>query len=288
MPRRRGTNGTRSGGARRTTSTSGSGTGGDHLDQLLNQGDNRQDDQDDARDDDQDDLDDGTDDGDDADQADQDDFDDADDDQDEPPLTRADLEREAQRIADRTVNAVLREIRGARPRSGDRDGQRGGRGQRRDRDDDNRDMRGGPDPADVREARLAFREYLGDQYRPTIPTEREIAAELGGALIREQLATDAGDPDRAARTAADTVATRLRKYRRAIERQTVAALRKRGALRDDYGSASQGSGPSAVSLPAGRAPAPAKGGDLRKQALTLAEEFNAQNGHQKPAGQVAG
>ncbi|MFE2751570.1 hypothetical protein ACFXGA_06155 [Actinosynnema sp. NPDC059335] len=281
MPRRRGTNGTRNGGTRRTRG----GGGGDHLDQLLNddrgdQDDTRDDDLDDAADD-QDTDDDGVDDQDDS------DLDDDTDDQDDPPLTRADLEREAQRIADRTVNAVLREIRGAR-RQGDRGNQRGGRDQRRDRDDDRGAADSGPDPADLREARLAFREYLGDQYRPGTPTEREIAAELGGALIREHLVTGGGDPDRAARTAADTVANRLRAHRRAIERQTVAALRKRGALRDDYGSGSQNGGAPAVSLPAGRAPAPARTADLRKQALTLAEEFNAQNGHQKPAGQVAG
>jgi hypothetical protein len=145
----------------------------------------------------------------------------------------------------------------------------------------------GPDPADVREARMAFREYLPDRIRVSNPAEREIAADLGARLITEQLA-DGGDPDRAARSAVDTVATRLRDYRRAIERQTVAALRRRGALRDDFSSQSAGPSANTGTLPAGRQPAPARAADMRKQALTLADEFNAKNGHVKPAGQVAG
>lgn len=193
------------------------------------------------------------------------------------PVTRDDLDRAAQRIADRTVNAVLKDLRGTR-KGNKPDQQRRSSGEDEQR---GQDRAGSADPSDTREARMAFREYVTDRHRFVDPAEREIANTLGGHVIGQQL-TEHGDPDRAGRAAADSVAEQLGHYRRSVEKATVAALRKRGALADTP-NAGRGGG----SAPPGQAPSPASLADKRTAARSAAERINAQRGHEQ-TGQHAG
>jgi hypothetical protein len=301
-------------GKQRTT-TSGGRDSGDHLDQLLDDNHDGDSDDDLDGDTDQDDTDDDADQDDDADddqdQGDRDDNqddragrrrkrgrrsrdDDTDDDRDRP-ITVEDLEKAAQRIADRQVNALLRRL--DKSKSSSRDQQdpddRGGRRRRddrtRDRDegrDDDRDTTRRDEEQrayDQREARLAFRDYFGGDGRSLSTTERELANTLARVEIGTRL-DEHGDPDRAGREAADRISDQLTEFRRLVEKQTVAALRKRGALRergsrssDDEDTADSGN--AGGSQPPGRAPAPAKLADKRQAAKAFAADYNTRLGH---------
>lgn len=205
------------------------------------------------------------------------------------PLTRSDLDRAAQQIADRQVNALLKRLGmdGKNKGSGKQTGQQGqqqpsqqpqqqvsneGGGEHSSR------ASAGPDPADAREARMAFREYFADTHKPVDPAEREIAHTLSGAAITSELG-EHGDPDRAGRAAATSISEQLSTYRKAIERATVDELRRRGALTQTGQTAGGGSAPP------GQPPAPANLADKRSAAQAAAERINQQNGH---ASQAAG
>jgi hypothetical protein len=291
MSGRRANTGRRSGG------TGASGAGGDHLDQLLR--DDTDQDTDTMGDhvgrDDVDEPDDGdgldtgdSDSGNDTDDADEPDSDDGD--PGSRPATIADVERAAQRIADRTVNAVLRRLsQGSRHRDQQDRSQDGDQG--RDRGRQHRDSDGDSDRdesrsstaatrEDTREARMAYREYFGDQHKTIDSSEREIANGLAGTIIAAQLA-EHGDPDRAGRHAAVTVTAQLKAFRRAVEKSTVAALRSRGALKD---LSSSGGG----SQPAGVAVTPTALADKRTAAKSRADRFNTELGYTSTTGQQTG
>jgi len=189
--------------------------------------------------------------------------------QEDKPLTRADLEDAAQRIADRQVNALLKELRGGKNRRRERDPDGDNRG-------DNDRARTTDDRYDIREARMAYREYLGDRHRFVDPSERELANTLGSSLIGTELA-EHGDPDRAGRRAAEQVAGQLSAYRKAIETATINRLRTRGALITEPGRGGE-------SPPPGSGPSQSTTADLRAAARSMAEEFNREQGHPTPTG----
>lgn len=304
----------RASGTRRTTTSSRDSDGGDHLDQLLDDDQDTDDDADrDADRDDADDQDDDRDQGDDLDDdqdADADRDDDQDrggrsrkgkrrrartDDEDEDddrgrPVTVEDLEKAAQRIADRQVNALLRRL--GKPGARDQQDQNDRGRRRRDDRDRDRDVDSGRDDTrqqdeqrryDEREARLAFRDYVGADGRNLATTEREIANTLARVEITTRL-DEHGDPDRAGREAADRVTDQLTEFRRLVEKQTVAALRKRGALRERGTTSGDEddtveSGNAGGSRPPGRAPSPAKLADKRQAAKSFAADYNTRLGH---------
>jgi hypothetical protein len=159
---------------------------------------------------------------------------------------------------------------------------------RDDRDDDQRDTRRVDDQRryDQREAGLVFRDYLAGDGRTLATSEREIATSLSRGEITARL-DEHGDPDRAGREAAERVTDQLAKFRRLVEKQTVAALRKRGALRERSGNSTSDAdddsdtagGQNGGSRPPGRAPSPSKLADKRQAAKSFAEDYNARLGH---------
>ncbi|GAB3670307.1 hypothetical protein [Saccharopolyspora tripterygii] len=184
------------------------------------------------------------------------------------PITLADLRDEAQRIADRQVTALMKEVRGTHngrrrtTNNADSDQQT----------DSNKDReQAAEDRYNTREARMAFREYLGDSHRFLDGTERELANQLGTSLLSTELA-EHGDPDRAGRSAAQSVASQLSAFRKAVEQSTVTRLRNRGALVTE--PARGGDSPAG-----GMGPTPSTTGDLRVSARSLAEEFNREQGY---------
>jgi len=89
----------------------------------------------------------------------------------------------------------------------------------------------GPSDADRREARMAAREYLGDQIQFGSDAERAMAVELTAAGVETQLALGM-TPNQAGLAAAQTVAQRVTALRRTYEDQAVRALRARGLLNE--------------------------------------------------------
>lgn len=120
-------------------------------------------------------------------------------------------------VADRRVNALLKEIRKQAPAGGK----------------ESQDS-GGQQPAasaggDVRAARAAAREYLTDEVKFRGAEERAFAMDLVSTLVAGR-AGDIEDEDVVGREIASEVASRVTALRQMYERQTVRALKKKGAL----------------------------------------------------------
>lgn len=137
----------------------------------------------------------------------------------------------------------------------------------------------GPSEADMREARMAAREYLGDRITFGSEAERAMAVDLTAALIPTQLLMGM-TPNQAAQNVAQTVADRVGSLRRTYEDQAVRALRSRGLLVDTP------QGPAAMAgsvglpqggMPVGTAQQQQQAAKAAKLA-TWAQEENAQRG----------
>lgn len=131
-------------------------------------------------------------------------------------------------IADRRVNALLKEIRkqqnpGEEPPAASRS-----------------------ESSDVRLARLAGREYLSDEIDKFVSAdERKLAMDLLSLEIEAAVARGDDDEDEIGRAAADKVAERIRGARKMYETKTRTDLQRRGALRPKDGQARKaGSGTS--------------------------------------------
>lgn len=127
-------------------------------------------------------------------------------------------------VADRRVNALLKEIR--------KTGKKG--------DDD------GDEPPEspvsetlVRAARLVGREYLTDEIKFLGSEERQFAVELMGQTI-VGMAREGGDEEQIGRDAAKQTVDQLKKLRKFYERATVKALRAKGALVKPQGQPPKG------------------------------------------------
>lgn len=141
------------------------------------------------------------------------------------------------REIDRRVNGALNKVRkpGAKPQQ---------------QQDEGNDGDGGTAPvvADVRGARLAFREYLPDQIRFLSPEEKALATEFGLTAINAKAAKGFDDEDAAGREAAAETVAFLKKARRYYSDRTKRALEKSGALKQDgQGQTSHGTTPPGVS-----------------------------------------
>jgi len=182
---------------------------------------------DDSSDDDTEDLfdqDDGGDDGDD---------DDGDDDKGEKvTLSKAALTKlitdEANKVADRRINQAL-EKRDRKTREDKRRSSSRGSGTGRD---------AGPSPADLREARLVYRDFIGDEIKFVGNEERSYAADLAAALLRDKLAEGA-DIEDAGQAVARDVATRVVALRKTYQQATIRTLQRTGALAKDFKAGTQ-------------------------------------------------
>lgn len=129
-------------------------------------------------------------------------------------------------VADRRVNAILKEIRKQTKPA-----------------DQPQQEQAPPKPAepsvDVRAARLTFKEYLTDEVTFIGAEERKFAMDLGAALIGSR-AADSDDEETLGRDVAGQVATQVKAMRRYYEGRTMDALRRRGALKPTEGQPPNG------------------------------------------------
>lgn len=176
-----------------------------------------------------------------------------------------------QSISDSVRNSVLNEMRrtGQEPPAG-ANGQQQGQGQQQQQSAPQRPA--GPDPMDLREARMAFTQYLGDSRSFASADERAIGNTLGAQLVTQELA-GGGTPDAAARKAATEVATQLDGFAKAVEQRVVNRLRERGQL-----TATDGSQPAGTNTP------PSNLDAKRNTAIDLAKQYNTQNNPGQQAG----
>jgi hypothetical protein len=143
------------------------------------------------------------------------------------------LKDATERIADRTVNATLKRIR--RQQDDDKSKAKG---------KDESESSSEPLP-DVRATRMAFKEYLGDEFKPISNEERQFANEYGQALIAQRIEPGA-DEDKLGREVASSVAAQVTSLRKHYERQTKAALKRKGLLLDKAKEGQPGRGPASI------------------------------------------
>ena len=128
-------------------------------------------------------------------------------------------------VADRRVNAILKEVRKRNPKS-----------------EAEKPVPAAVDSGvDVRAARLTFKEYLSDDVQFIGSEERKFAMDLGAALIGAR-ARDADDEEQLGREVADEVAGQVKGLRQYYEARTLDALRRRGALKSQGGQPPKGPG----------------------------------------------
>ena len=131
------------------------------------------------------------------------------------------LEDKFDSIADRRVNALLKEAR------------KGSQKPKEDQSDKAGDSKQESNTGDIREARLAYREYVSDEIKFLGNEEREHAMTLAQGLIHQQVEVLGADPDTAGREAAKTVAKQIKSLRKHYESRTITALKRSGALPED-------------------------------------------------------
>lgn len=190
-------------------------------------------------------------------------------DDDKAPLTKADLPGliksmtdaavdAANRVADKRINQVL-DKKGA---AGGSDDGKGG--------DDKGAAQGasGPDAAQVRGARLAFRDYIDTEMGGYLGNEeRAFVNDLGKATITGLAEID--DEDQVGRQVAASVAQQVKGLRKFYEQRTKAALKRKGLLKDsDKGGQAEQSGAGGVGPKT----------ELDRGAAKAAEMFGARGG----------
>lgn len=143
----------------------------------------------------------------------------------------------------------------------------------------------GPSTAELGEARMAFRLYLGDRIALGSETERAVASDLAAGLLPQHLSTGMY-PDAAARLVAAEVATRITDLRRGYEETMIRSLRQRGLL-NEAPQAPAGMQPGVVGIPAGGMPAGVAQQQQQQSKLARmqgwAAQENASRGWQQPA-----
>lgn len=148
------------------------------------------------------------------------------------------IQESTNREIDRRVNGALAKVRkpGVKPPA-----------QQQEQQDDNEQggnaMPGTP-LADIRGARLSFREHLPDQIRFLSPEEKTLATEFGLNLIGAKAVSGFEDEEAVGKDVATATATFLKKTRSYYSKRTKAALEKQGALKQDgSGQTSHGTTP---------------------------------------------
>lgn len=116
-----------------------------------------------------------------------------------------------------------------------------------DGDDDSQQQQAQP-VADVRGARIAFREYLPMELKTFSPEEQALATEFGQSRIRALALEGFEDEDVAGQQAAKETAEFIKKARSLYSKRTKAVLKRQGALVEVPGSTG-GQTPGAGSPP---------------------------------------
>lgn len=133
------------------------------------------------------------------------------------------IQDQTTREIDRRVNSALKKVRGS--------------GKPNDDEDDDDADKGGKAPrqaqADVRGARIAFREYLPEKIRFLSPEEKAMATEFGLTQINAAAAKGFDDEDETGRQIAESTVAFIKKARSYYSGRTKKALEKQGALRKD-------------------------------------------------------
>lgn len=94
--------------------------------------------------------------------------------------------------------------------------------------------------ADIRGARLAFREYLPSEMKFLSTEERKMATEYGMSLLKVAAAEGFTDEDTAGKKAAEQTALFFQKSRQFYSKRTKDALAKQGALKQQGGGQTGG------------------------------------------------
>lgn len=126
-------------------------------------------------------------------------------------------------VADRRVNAILKEVRQGQNPSG-KGGSAG-------------DESGGGEVKtvveasyDVQGARQVYREFVTDKLEFVNPTERDLGLTMAEGLIRSRFVDGETDIDNIGRLVAEAVATQISELRDGYEKQIVGVLRKAGRI----------------------------------------------------------
>lgn len=131
------------------------------------------------------------------------------------------LEKQFDSVADRRVNAILKEVRkGKEPK------------QRLPKKDGKTTDQS--ESVDLRAARLTFKEYLTDDFEFIGADERKFAMTMGRSMIGER-AAGFDDEDELGREVASDVTTLVEGMRDYYQKQTVEALRRQGAFKRTKG-----------------------------------------------------
>ena len=134
----------------------------------------------------------------------------------------------------------------------------------------------GPSDGDLREGRIAAREYLNGQMALGSVDEQAIAADLAAAML-PNLLMRGYTPDQAGREVAGQVAQRIKGLRGTYEQQMIHALRSRGALKEDQQTPA-GLAPNAVGIPAGGQPASvAAAANMQQKSAWMADLAKQEN-----------
>jgi hypothetical protein len=84
----------------------------------------------------------------------------------------------------------------------------------------------------LREARLTYREYVGDEIKFGSSTERSFAADLANGLLYQRI-SEGDSAEEAGREVAQDVAKRVKQLREGYQTQMLANLKTRGVLNED-------------------------------------------------------
>lgn len=138
------------------------------------------------------------------------------------------LEARFDAIADRRVNAIVKEVR----KQGGTQTPPAGQQQQE------QPPASGIDQGVLRGARLAYREYVGSEIKFLGNEERDFAADLAARILQERVAAAGSDADedRIGRDVARDVGKQVKDLRKFYEGRTVAALKRKGLLPEEAGS----------------------------------------------------
>lgn len=199
------------------------------------------------------------------------------------PLTAEDVARIVESAVDRRINAINN------PGGGRGRGQQAGtqqQGQQQGQQGEQQPV-ARVDQGARREARLAFREYVGDQIRFLSDVERAAANQIGTAMIATW--DGDGDADQFGRHVAGQVAATVKDLGEMYKRTTIEALRKQGLLKDQPSGPGAGSALAGFPLPTGGTGfvLPTNGVQQKnpqaaiQNAISLADQYNQRAGYVK-------
>jgi hypothetical protein len=189
---------------------------------------------------------------------------------------------------DRRINKLVNTLQGRyqNGRRNQQQSQQNGQQQNQGAGDDNAQSHTVVDQGAVREARMAFREYLTDMFKPLSPVEREFAVNIGSAVIGSRDLTDS-DPDDIGREVARQTSQAMLAARKSVRDATIAQLKKQGAFTQEFlEKTKQGGGQSAAGAGSAGATAflaPQAGAEGWAKGAAAAAKFNQQQGWTKPA-----